>query len=192
MVIRPDILGKAIDSKLNKSIKRIYSFSPRGKKIDKDALQQIITEKNFMLVCGKFEGIDERVLEEYNIKLISIGDFIVSSGEICALVLLDACVRLLPGVLGNKNSYMNESFYNVEGLETILEYPLYTRPCKWRDHEVPEVLLSGNHKDISCWRLKKAIDITKRYRPDLINKDNESYVKKFITNNQRRRNSTFK
>ena len=118
--------------------------------------------KEIILVCGRYEGVDERFLKYNDIKEISIGDYILSGGEIASFILIDACVRLIPEVLGNKESLASESFQN-----HLLEYPQYTKPTKWKNLSVPGILKSGNHKKISDWRLKKSIEQTKRVRPDL-------------------------
>ena len=128
MVIRADVLERCIEDNMPCNNAPIYYFSPKGRKINNDVIKELIDIKKFILICGKFEGIDDRVVQEYNMKQISIGDFIVSSGEVCAFALLDACVRMIPGVLNKEKSFINESFSFVEGLEGILEYPIYTKP----------------------------------------------------------------
>lgn len=168
MVIRADVLGKAIDTYLTNDIKGIYYFSPRGRKIDTHLINDVIEKKNIMLVCGKFEGIDERLIAEYNMIEISLGDFILSSGELGALALLDACIRYLPGVLNTTASKVEESFYKIEDTFGLLEYPLYTKPRVWKNRHVPEVLLSGNHAKISEWKVNEAKKITYKKRPELI------------------------
>jgi len=122
-------------------------------------------EEEITVVCGRFEGIDERVLEARNIEEISIGDYILTGGEQAAMIMLDAVVRLIPGVLGNAESTADESFEN-----GLLEHPQYTRPIVWDGREVPEVLLSGHHQNIADWRHEKAMEVTKRKRPDLYKK----------------------
>ena len=139
----------------------IIYLSPKGKKFDQAYAKKLL-KKNINIICGHFEGIDERILDARNIEEISIGDFILSGGEIGALVVIDTVVRLIPGVLGNFNSLSEESFEN-----DLLEYPQYTKPQKWEEKEVPDVLLSGDHKKIKDWRLVQSEDITRRPRPDL-------------------------
>lgn len=168
LVMRPDVLGKAIETNMSKDIKKIYYFSPRGKRIGKDLIQEVIDKNNIMVLCGRFEGIDERVIEEYSIEEVSVGDFIVSGGEVCALLLLDSCIRLLPGVVKQKQALIEESFGLISECEGLLEYPLYTRPYIWKNKKVPDVLLSGNHLKISNWKKQKSLFITKKRRPDLI------------------------
>lgn len=173
MVIRAD----AIDIAINKFCdmqKPIIYFSPRGKVLDqKMALKYSQNTQGVNIVCGRFEGIDERIIEEYNIEELSIGDYILSSGDIAALVFLDVCSRLIPGVLGNSASLIEESFGNNK-YENLLEYPHYTRPKIWKGRIVPSVLLSGHHQDIKDWRLSKSESITKQRRPDLW----KNYIKK--------------
>ena len=167
MVMRADVLANSLDKNIsNKKEPTIY-LSPRGKKFDQSYAKKIIN-KNLNIICGHFEGIDERVLKTRNIEEISIGDFILSGGEIGAFVIIDSSVRLLSGVIGNSNSLTEESFEN-----NLLEYPQYTKPQKWEKMEVPNVLLSGDHKKIKDWRLDQSEDITRRRRPDLWKKYNK-------------------
>lgn len=164
MVMRPDAVGPAIDS-VKKCGKIIY-FSPRGKVLNQKLVREFAADKDatYTLLCGRYEGIDERILEEYDITEISIGDYILSGGEIAAQVFVDSCVRLLDNVLGGgSDSTQNESF-EIGGLE----WPLYTRPSVWRGRKVPEVLLSGHHGNIERWRKQQSDDLTKTRRPDLI------------------------
>ena len=161
MIIKPDVLAKSIDENIKQDEKIIY-LSPRGKIFNYKYAKKLSNEKTLNLVCGHFEGVDERVLESRNIEEISIGDFILSGGEIGAFVVIDAVVRLLPGVIGNSNSLSEESFER-----NLLEYPQYTKPQKWEEKEVPEVLLTGDHKKIKDWRLAQSEDITRRRRLDL-------------------------
>ena len=168
MVMRPEPLGDALDS-IKKRGKIIY-FSPRGVPLSQKLVREFAadTDAVYTLVCGRYEGIDERVLQEYDIMEVSIGDYILSGGEIAAQVFVDSCVRVLDNVLhGGAESTENESF-EIGGLE----WPLYTRPSVWRGHKVPEVLLSGHHGNIERWRKQQSDDITKERRPDLI-KENE-------------------
>ena len=160
MLLRPDVVAAALDSNLKSDEMTIY-LSPKGKKFDQTYAKKILN-KNINIICGHFEGIDQRLLETRNIEEVSVGDFILSGGEIGALTLIDAAVRLIPGVLGNPDSLVDETF---EG--NLLEYPQYTKPKKWENKDIPEVLLSGDHAKIKGWRLDQSKDITRRRRPDL-------------------------
>ena len=164
MLIKPDVLAAALDEKL-KSDEKIYYLSPKGKLFDQKLAKELSKEKTINLICGHFEGVDQRVIDSRNIVELSIGDFILSGGETGAFVVLDVLVRLLPRVLGNIDSLSEESFEN-----GLLEYPQYTKPQKWEKKEVPNVLLMGDHKKIKDWRLAQSEDITRRRRPDLWNK----------------------
>ena len=161
MLLRADILAKSIDQNMKKG-ERIFYLSPKGKKFDQNFAKELSLEKSISLICGHFEGIDERILSTRNIEEISIGDFILSGGETAALVVLDSILRLLPGVLGNDQSKNDESFEN-----GLLEYPQYTKPQIWEEKSVPEVLLSGDHSKIKDWRLAQSEAITRDRRPDL-------------------------
>ena len=161
MLIKADILAKSIDQN-KKEGERIFYLSPKGKKFDQKFARELSQEKSISLICGHFEGVDERILSTRNIEEISIGDFILSGGETAALVVLDSILRLLPGVLGNDQSKNDESFEN-----GLLEYPQYTKPQVWEEKSVPEVLLSGDHSKIKDWRLSQSEAITRDRRPDL-------------------------
>ena len=161
MVMRPDVLAESLDKNILNKDEPIIYLSPKGKIFDQSYAKKVL-KKNINIICGRFEGIDQRILETRNIEEVSIGDFIMSGGEIGAFVIIDSVVRLLPGVLGNFNSLSEESFEN-----DLLEYPQYTKPQKWEEKEVPDVLLSGDHKKIKDWRLAQSEDITRRRRPDL-------------------------
>ena len=161
MLLKPDILAKSID-KNTKLGERIYYLSPKGKKFDQNLAQKLSKEKKINLICGHFEGIDERILSTRNIEEISIGDYILSGGESAAFVVIDSILRLIPGVIGNEKSKSEESFE-----KGLLEYPQYTKPQIWEEQSVPEVLLSGDHAKIKDWRLSQSKDITRRRRPDL-------------------------
>lgn len=160
MIMRPDVLGRAIQE--NHTSGRIIYMSPKGLPFTQKKARELSKEENLTIVCGRFEGIDERVIEAFNIEELSIGDYILTGGEQAAGVVLDAVVRLLPGVLGNNDSLEDESFENI-----LLEYPQYTRPIEWEGRVVPEVLLSGHHKKIREWRKLQAESATKAKRPDL-------------------------
>jgi tRNA (guanine37-N1)-methyltransferase len=161
MLLKPDVLARSIDQNL-KIGERIFYLSPKGKKFDQKLAQELSKEKSINLICGHFEGVDERILSTRNIEEISIGDFILSGGESAAFVVIDSVLRLLPGVLGNDLSKKDESFEN-----GLLEYPQYTKPQIWEKKSVPEVLLSGDHAKIKDWRLSQSEAITRDRRPDL-------------------------
>ena len=161
MLLKADILARSIDKNL-KDNSRIFYLSPKGKKFDQKLAKELSKEKSINLICGHFEGVDERLLSTRNIEEISIGDFILSGGESAAFVIIDSILRLLPGVLGNDSSKKNESFEN-----GLLEYPQYTKPQIWEEKGVPEVLLSGDHAKIKDWRLSQSEAITRDRRPDL-------------------------
>ena len=161
MLLKADVLAKVLDQKLKKG-ERVFYLSPKGKKFDQKLAQDLSKEKSISLICGHFEGVDERVLTTRNIEEISIGDYVLSGGETAALVVLDSILRLLPGVLGNNKSSLDETFEN-----GLLEYPQYTKPQIWEEKSVPEVLLSGDHSKIKDWRLSQSEAITRDRRPDL-------------------------
>lgn len=160
MVMRPDILGHAI--KANYRGGKILAMSPKGKPLTQEMVRAYAEEDEINIVCGRFEGIDERVIEAFEIEEVSIGDYILTGGEQAAQILLDAVVRLLPGVLGNAESTMSESFE-----DNLLEYPQYTRPTEWEGRRVPEILLGGHHQKIENWRREQAMKTTEERRPDL-------------------------
>ena len=161
MLLKADVLAKSLDQNKIEGEKVIY-LSPRGKKFDQNYARELSNEKSVSFICGHFEGVDERVLSTRNIEEISIGDYILSGGETAAFVVIDSILRLLPGVLGNENSRVDESFEN-----GLLEYPQYTKPQIWEEKAVPEVLLSGDHSKIKDWRLSQSEAITRVRRPDL-------------------------
>ena len=161
MVLKPEVVAKALDQNLKKNEKIIY-LTPKGKTFDQNKAKKFLNEKKINIICGHFEGIDQRVIESRGIEEISIGDYILSGGETAAYVILDSILRLVPGVLGNENSYKDESFEN-----GLLEYPQYTKPQIWEKTPVPEVLLSGDHSKIKDWRLSQSEAITRHRRPDL-------------------------
>ena len=161
MLLKPDVIANSIDKNVNKG-DRIFYLSPKGKIFDQKLAQNLSKEKSVSLICGHFEGVDERVLSSRNIEEISIGDYILSGGESAAFVIIDSILRLLPGILGNENSKINESFEN-----GLLEYPQYTKPQIWEEKAVPDVLLSGDHNKIKHWRLSQSEAITRDRRPDL-------------------------
>ena len=161
MLLKPDVLAKSIDQNVNKG-ERIFYLSPKGKRFDQNLATELSKEKSFSLICGHFEGVDERVLTTRNIEEISIGDYVLSGGETAALVVIDSVLRLLPGVLGNEKSASEETFEN-----GLLEYPQYTKPQIWEEKSVPDVLLSGDHAKIKDWRLSQSEAITRDRRPDM-------------------------
>ena len=168
MVMRADVLANSLDKNISDNKEPIIYLSPKGKKFNQIYAKKI-SNKNINIICGHFEGVDQRLLETRNTEEVSIGDFILSGGEIGAFVIIDTVIRLLPGVLGNPNSLTEESFE-----QELLEYPQYTKPQKWEKKEVPSVLLTGDHKKIKDWRLAQSEVITRRRRPDLW----EKYKKK--------------
>ena len=168
MLMRADVVANSLDKNISNKNESIIYLSPKGKKFDQIYAKKIL-DKNINIICGHFEGIDQRLLETRNIEEISVGDFILSGGEIGAFIVIDAIVRLIPGVLGNANSLTEETFER-----NLLEYPQYTKPKKWEEKNVPDVLLTGDHAKIKDWRLTQSEDITRRRRPDLW----EKYKKK--------------
>ena len=163
MLIRPDVIANAIDKKIDvKNNEKIIYLSPKGKQFDQNKAKILAKERNINIICGHFEGIDQRVLETRDIEEVSLGDYILSGGETASFVFIDAIIRLLPGVLGNKLSTQEESFEN-----GLLEYPQYTKPQEWEKKSPPKVLLSGDHAKIKDWRLSQSEAITRRQRPDL-------------------------
>lgn len=164
MVLKPEVLDKALKSVVNHNGPRIY-LSPRGRKFDQSFAKDLSKEKGVVFICGRYEGVDERFLTHNDIQEVSVGDYVLSGGEIGAQLIMDATIRLLPNVIGNSQGLVEESF---EG--NLLEYPLYTQPRVWNGIEVPEVLLSGDHKKIEIWKIKMSEKITKLKRPDLWSK----------------------
>jgi len=160
MVMRADVLGEALAQNYTKG--KLLNMSPRGIPFTQQMAHQLAREEELNIICSRFEGIDERVLEEYEAIDVSIGDYILTGGEQAAMIMLDAIVRLLPDVLGNAESVQDESF---EG--GLLEYPQYTRPVIWRGRQIPEVLTSGHHQKIKDWRKAQSEIITEQRRPDL-------------------------
>jgi tRNA (guanine37-N1)-methyltransferase len=164
MVIRCDVLAAALDAAVPIDDPRPrLLMSPRGRPLTQGFVRDLAAGPGAVVVCGRFEGVDERVIEARGLQEVSIGDYVLSGGEIAAMVLLDACIRLLPGVMGKDASGTEESF---EG--NLLEYPHYTRPREWEGRPIPEVLLNGNHAAIARWRREEAERITRERRPDLL------------------------
>ena len=161
MLMKADVLARSIDHNVNKN-EKIFYLSPKGKLFDQKIAKSLSKENCVNLICGHFEGVDQRLLETRNIEEISVGDFILSGGETAAFIIIDSVLRLVPGVLGNEKSVNDESFEN-----GLLEYPQYTKPQIWEEKSVPDVLLSGDHAKIKHWRLSKSEAITRLRRPDL-------------------------
>ena len=161
MLMKADVLATSIDKNVGSGEKIIY-LSPRGKLFNHQFAKKLAQEKTVNIICGHFEGVDERLLYTRNIEEISIGDFVLSGGEGASLIILDALLRFIPGILGNKNSAQYESFEN-----GLLEYPQFTKPQIWEEKSVPDVLLSGDHAKIKDWRLSQSEAITRDRRPDL-------------------------
>ena len=159
--MRADVIANSLDKNIPDKNEKIIYLSPKGKKFEHTDAKKMLN-KNINIICGHFEGVDQRLLETRNIEEISIGDFVISGGEIGAIVIIDSIVRLIPGVLGNLSSLTEESFE-----KNLLEYPQYTKPQIWEEKSVPDVLLSGDHAKIKDWRLTQSKDITRRRRPDL-------------------------
>lgn len=169
MVMRADILEKALLS-VPDAGRKIY-MSPRGKVLDQPLVKELAATPALTILCGRYEGVDQRVLDAHGFEEISIGDYVLSGGEVAALTLMDACIRLLPGVMGNEATPEEESFSN-----GLLEYPHYTRPAEWvssdgQTRAVPDVLKSGNHAEIAKWRHRQSLSLTRERRPDLLPKD---------------------
>jgi len=166
MVMRADVVAPAVDVALerNPGAPVIY-LTPRGKPLEQARVRDLAQGPGVTLLCGRFEGLDERVLEARQIEEVSIGDFVLAGGEVAACALIEACVRLLPGVVGARESLAQESFE-----EGLLEYPHYTRPREWEGREIPDILLSGNHGKVADWRRQQAERITRERRPDLKSK----------------------
>jgi tRNA (guanine37-N1)-methyltransferase len=161
MVMRPDVVDRALESVAGRPGPVVY-LSPRGRVLTQDVVRELAAKPGLTLLCGRYEGVDERVLEARGVQELSVGDFVLSGGEVAAMLALDTIVRLLPGVMGNEASEADESFER-----GLLEYPQYTRPADWQGRPVPEVLLSGHHERIRQWRREQAERITEARRPDL-------------------------
>jgi tRNA (guanine37-N1)-methyltransferase len=170
MVMRADVLGSALDHVLDKAPKApLIAMTPRGRPLTQAFVRELAAGPGVSILCGRFEGIDERLFEARPIIPVSVGDYVLSGGEVGALVLLDACVRLLPGVMGAASSGEEESFES-----GLLEYPHYTRPVEWEGRTIPEVLRSGDHARIAAWRERRALSDTRSRRPDLIERHRDA------------------
>ena len=161
MLMRPDVVAKSLDANLEEK-ETVYYLTPKGKIFNQDIAKDIVKKNKVNILCGHFEGVDQRVLDSRKVEEISIGDFILSGGEMASFIVLDTVLRLIPGVLGNLNSTKDESFEN-----GLLEYPQYTKPQIWEKLSVPDILLSGDHNKIKSWRLSQSEAITRHRRPDL-------------------------
>ena len=161
MLMKPDVVAKSLDGNITKG-EKIFYLSPKGKNFNQNFANSLSKQSGINLICGHFEGIDDRLLSTRNIEEISIGDYVLSGGETAAFVILDSILRLIPGVLGNKDSVKDETFEN-----SLLEYPQFTKPKVWEGKSVPDILFSGDHAKIKSWRLSQSEDITRRQRPDL-------------------------
>ena len=160
MIMRPDVIDAALLS-IPKQGRKIY-MSPRGKPLTQELVKELSTTQTLTILCGRYEGVDQRVLDFHEFEEISIGDYVLSGGEPAALILMDACIRLIGGVMGNVETPNEESFSN-----GLLEYPHYTKPAKWNDLSVPEILTSGHHENIKQWRIEQSENITNARRPDI-------------------------
>ena len=169
MIIKPDILGDAIEETLikNHDQQKLVYLSPKGKPFKQVDAEKFSQSNGVSILCGHFEGIDQRVIDFYEVEEISMGDYVLTGGEVASFAFLDAIIRLLPGVLGNEISIKDESFS-----DNLLEYPQYTKPQEYKNIKVPDVLLSGNHEKIAEWRREKSIEITEKNRPDLLKDKN--------------------
>ncbi|MEI8215699.1 MAG: tRNA (guanosine(37)-N1)-methyltransferase TrmD [Eubacteriales bacterium] len=164
MVMKAEPFFCALDS-INAKGKRIIYLSPKGKILDQEKVTELSLMKEIILLCGHYEGIDERIIEHWDIEEISVGDYILTGGEIPAMILIDSVARMIPGVLGSNESHLEESIYS-----GLLEYPQYTKPREYSGLDVPEVLISGNHENIQLWKFEQSLLITKKRRPDLFEK----------------------
>jgi tRNA (guanine37-N1)-methyltransferase len=162
MVLRPDVLAAAIDAADHAGSLPRLLMSPRGRPLTQAYVRELATGPGALIVCGRFEGVDQRVIEARRLEEVSIGDYVLSGGELAAMALIDACVRLLPGVMGKAESGAEESFS-----EALLEYPQYTRPQAFEGRQIPEILLSGDHAKVAAWRRAEAEALTQARRPDL-------------------------
>lgn len=164
MVMRPDVVAAALrgaESRFGRAARRIY-LSPRGRVLDQKLVEELVAAPSVLFLCGRYEGVDQRVLDAENLEEISLGDFVLAGGEVAAMMLIEACTRLIPGVMGNAATTDEESFTH-----GLLEYPHYTRPPVWEGREVPEVLISGHHEKVKAWRQAQSEDLTRQKRPDL-------------------------
>jgi tRNA (guanine37-N1)-methyltransferase len=181
MIFKADIVANAIEKNLSPKTKKIIYLSPRGKVFNQQLARQLAQEDEIMMLCARYEGVDQRVIDEFAIEEISLGDFVLSGGEIACVAIIDAIIRNIKGVLGCEESLIEESFGSNDDDEfrNLIEYPHYTRPAIWRNRQVPEILLSGHHLKIKQFRLQQAKEYTAKLRPDLY----EKYLQIFTKNN---------
>ena len=164
MVMRPDVIAAALrgaEAKFGRAARRVY-LSPRGRALNQNMVEELVAAPSVLLLCGRYEGVDQRVIDAEALEEISLGDFVLAGGEVAAMTLIEACTRLIPNVMGNAQTVDEESFTG-----GLLEYPQYTRPPVWEGLEVPEVLISGHHEKVNAWRQAQAEEITHQRRPDL-------------------------
>ena len=164
MVLLADPVFRAMEAVKAEGKRSLY-MSPRGRILDQELIQQLAQEKELVILCGHYEGVDQRILDYWNMEEVSIGDDVLTGGELPAMVLIDSVARMIPDVLSSSHAALDESVYS-----GLLEYPQYTKPRNYRDMEVPEVLVSGNHKNIHLWKLEQSLRLTKQRRPDLFRK----------------------
>ena len=164
MVLLADPVFRAMEAVKAEGKRSLY-MSPRGRILDQELIQQLAQEKELVILCGHYEGVDQRILDYWNMEEVSIGDYVLTGGELPAMVLIDSVARMIPDVLSSSHAALDESVYS-----GLLEYPQYTKPRNYRDMEVPEVLVSGNHKNIHLWKLEQSLRLTKQRRPDLFRK----------------------
>lgn len=174
MVIKADVLGNAIEQLFLGNNNPIVYLTPRGAPFTQKMANELATHNGLNILCGRYEGIDERVILEYSLLEVSLGDFVLTSGDAAAIPFIDCIVRQLPGVLGEPNGLVEESFAVGGEYENLLEYPQYTRPAIWKGHSVPEILVSGNHQKIAKWRYEQAVEKTRLVRPDLLDQCNRN------------------
>lgn len=164
MVLLADPVFRAMEAVKAEGKRSLY-MSPRGRILDQELIQQLAQEKELVILCGHYEGVDQRILDYWNMEEVSIGDYVLTGGELPAMVLIDSVARMIPDVLSSSHAALDESVYS-----GLLEYPQYTKPRNYRNMEVPEVLVSGNHKNIHLWKLEQSLRLTKQRRPDLFRK----------------------
>ena len=169
MIMKPDVLGDAIEYAMSKTkYDRLLYPSPRGRILNQEIVREYAHEQNILFLCGRYEGVDQRIIEYYNFEEVSLGDYIISGGELATSVIIDSILRHIPGIIKGQEVHDDESFHQIAGVKGILEYSQYTRPQTWKNIPVPETLSSGNHKKINEFRLQNALDYTKKNRPDLL------------------------
>ncbi len=185
LAVKDSITGRKKEASGAENLARVIYLTPAGRSFDQSMAKELAEEEDLIFLCGHYEGIDERVLEEIVTDFVSIGDYVLTGGELPAMVMIDAIARMVPGVLGNRDSAETESFSNY-----LLEYPQYSRPEVWQGKKVPEILLSGDHAKVEEWRLKKSLEKTRQLRPDLYEKwaaENQDYFIKEAKREERKR-----